>query len=504
MSEDFKVTLNERLLLETRYSPMQLGVGFVVAFVIGLLLVLNPVRYSVLVFGLMMGGIAFFRPKYGLWGMLASPAVVYFGKRLEFYVQLDPTSEFNNPVSLIPEFLIAVLMLAVLLRRSTRLRLRLHRGGLMWAVSALLILTALQIFNPSTSLKVGLFGFRTFGYYILTFFICTTLIQTERDVHYFVRITLLLTAAVAAYGIFQQVVGIPIWDRVWFLEFFYNQTTSWLAGYHFSWEELRKFSTMQHPPAAANLYLVAMLLGVPHLSRSRTNLWLIVLLALPVIGLALFFTYVRGSWVGILGGLITMAIIWKVPNSRRHGYGLVIFYYIVVLVSLVVLSRLVPEVVHYSPMDQLSPGVKQRVISLTDPMNSPEMQVRFTRWQRTLTLIRETPLGSGIGMTGGVAQRFGGFGVVDNLYLKMLLELGWISIIIFGVILYLSARIAWRLYRTVPESLIADFGLSTLGILTAVSLEGIVQPTLEMSISAIYFWSVLGILNSLDDAVRIK
>lgn len=506
-SRDVKMAAETKSGLGGHLSPssfVHLGIGFVIAFTIGSVVALNPVRYSMLAVGLTIGSIALIRPQYGFWGMLASPAFIYFGKRLEFYVLLDPSSEFNNPVSLIPEFLVGLLLLTVLTRKSLRSRFRLHREKLTCAVTALFILAALQVFNPASSLQVGFFGFRTFGYYILAFFISTVLIQTSQHLRTFIQFTLLLAAIVASYGVFQQIVAVPPWDQRWFLEFLSERTFSWLAGYRFSWEELRKFSTMQHPPAAANLYLFAILLGAPFLSRVGTKTWLIALLTLPIIALGLFFTYVRGGWVGTLGGLMAMAVLWKVPNPRRYTRVSVFLYAGIVLIALLALASVAPRVLSSSVVQQLSPGVEQRVKSLADPLKSPEIQVRFNYWHRALAQIQETPLGSGIGMTGGVAQRFEGFGVVDNLYLKMLLELGWISVILFSIMLFLSLRNAWRLYRMASQPLIAGFGLSVVSILVAIGLEGFVQPTLEMSIAAIYFWSVLGVLNSLSYATGIR
>lgn len=482
---------------------VQLTIVIVVSAALSAAVVLNPVRHSLLILGLLLACGAFLKPSYGLLAMLAAPTFIYLGKRLEFYLLLDPSSEYNNPVSLIPEVLLGILVVSVLVRAPLRRRLRDSRSTLMWSVVALVLLSTLQVFNPNSSLKVGLFGFRTFGFYIMAFFVSNALAQTEADVQRLIRFTVLLAAAVALYGIFQQFAFVPPWDQAWFLEFLSKRTFSWLAGYRFSWEELRKFSTMQHPPAAANLYLFAILLAAPSLFRIGTNLWLLNLVMLPSIGLGLFFTFVRGGWVGTLVGLVAMVSLAKVPRARRRRAS-ILLYTVAILVTLGVLFLWAPRLANSQFVQRFSPGVERRLSSLARPMESPEMQVRFNYWDEALGEARRSPVGLGIGTTGGVAQRIEGFGVVDNLYLKVLLELGWAGIVIFSVILSLSTYTAWQLYRRVPGRIVRDFGLSALCIVLAIAFEGIVQPTLEMSVAAIYFWSILGVVNSLSHATARK
>jgi O-antigen ligase len=128
-------------------------------------------------------------------------------------------------------------------------------------------------------------------------------------------------------------------------------------------------------------------------------------------------------------------------------------------------------------------------------MASPQLRSRFYIWQDALDLVIRHPLGIGVGATGGVGGRFQGYGVVDNLYLKLSVELGWLGVLLFGFVAWQAARRGWRVYTRCPGIFDKLIAISAMGFLTVILVDGIVAPSLEYDISTILFWFWLGVLD---------
>nr|HMN28146.1 hypothetical protein [Caldilineaceae bacterium] len=255
----------------------------------------NWVRHPYLLFGLLVCGIAIAHQRWGIRALLIVATTTYFAKRLEFYVYRDNASEFNNPVSLLPEIVLVVLFLSVMLEVWARSgRLSLARSALNLTIVAYFFWALLETANPRSSLVVGLYGFRASALYVLAAFIGQYIFEREQQIYRFMRFSIGLAVIVALYGLWQQISAVPEWDRQWFLNFFSTTQYSWMAGGVFSWEELRKFATLKSPTSAGYFYTI-------HIAFALTFfLWrrkIIDLLAIAILSAALFFTYVRGAWL---------------------------------------------------------------------------------------------------------------------------------------------------------------------------------------------------------------
>jgi hypothetical protein len=459
---------------------------------------LNSITTSALLVGATVCILALWRPQLGLWGLFIVLPFIYFLKRLEFFIYRDPSSEFNNPVSILPEIIIFVLLVSIGLRALTpSCKLKFFRSSLTWSILAFLGICLLQIVNPSSSPAIGLYGFRASGYYTLAFFLGQYLLRSQKDIYRFMILSLSLSVLVAAYGLWQQFVAVPPWDRAWVLEFIPEQPFSWLAGYEFSWEELRKFSLLKTSVSTALFYVFNILFCVTLYQWRRRLRFVLLTFALMI---ALIFTYVRGAWLALAAGLVIVFGLWLLRNttSKRKTAVVSVILVVVVLGGLFYLGLRLSTPL----MANLGNGLGRRLASLADPFSTPEIRVRLRMWGRAWDLVRLNPLGIGIGATGGVGERFAGFGVVDNLYLKLSVELGWIGLLLFGVVIWQAMRHAWRVYVWSENRFHRLIAVSVMGLICVVLVDGIVAPTLEYGIAAIYFWFWLGVLDRISGELR--
>jgi len=457
---------------------------------------LNAITTSALLVGTMVCILALWRPRLGLWGLFVILPFIYFLKRLEFFIYRDPSSEFNNPISILPEIIIFVLLLSIGLRSLTPYgKLRFFYSPLTRSVLAFLGICLIQIINPLSSLTIGLYGFRVFGYYVLAFFLGQYLLCSQKDIYRFMILSLSLSLLVAIYGLWQQFVGVPPWDRVWIVQFIPDPPYSWLAGYEFSWKELRKFSLLKTSVSASLFYALNMLFCfILYLWRRKFRL---ILLSLVLV-IALLFTYVRGVWLALGFSLIVVLSLWflRGTTSKRKNAVILIALAVIVLGGLLYLGLKLGA----SRMTAPESGLAKRLASLANPFSTPEIRARLYIWDQALDLVRRNPLGIGIGATGGVGERFAGFGVIDNLYFKLSVELGWAGLLLFGIVIWLAISQAWRVYSWSESGFHRLIAISVIGFICVVLVDGIVAPTLEYDIAAIYFWFWLGVLDRISSA----
>ena len=100
-----------------------------------------------------------------------------------------------------------------------------------------------------------------------------------------------------------------------------------------------------------------------------------------------------------------------------------------------------------------SPDLRARTRVFVHPLADKSIQLRLKTWKRALEQVRRHPLGTGIGSVGRASARDGDRAViVDNSYLLLLREQGWLGAPIFiaGVLLLLIALARASLDRARP------------------------------------------------------
>jgi O-antigen ligase len=100
-----------------------------------------------------------------------------------------------------------------------------------------------------------------------------------------------------------------------------------------------------------------------------------------------------------------------------------------------------------------SPDLRARARVFVHPLADKSIQMRLTTWRRALEQIRRHPLGTGIGSAGRASGDGGDRAViVDNSYLLLLREQGWLvaPIFIAGVLLLMAALARASLDRSRP------------------------------------------------------
>jgi hypothetical protein len=234
-------------------------------------------------------------------------------------------------------------------------------------------------------------------------------------------------------GLGQQAVGA---ERLNALGYEYDSTIRFAGGF------MRSFSTFVQPFGFGFFLMVVLLVGIPvaleDMARLRNRLFLGLL---PLFGLALLSTIVRGAWLGLLLGLVYLGF---------HRYRLLLLGLPLALLVLVAV-----------PSDAVGTA-----------LSSSSSVERAEGWQANVDRVIERPLGEGIGSTGSAALavvRLGGEAntyQTDNYFFKMMLEHGLFGLWLFVLVLVaLFSHQRWVARRSagVDGALCAGAAATTLG-----------------------------------------
>lgn len=301
----------------------------------------------------------------------------------------------------------------------------------------------------------------------------------ERERDSLVTIFMVVAFVTAVYGIAQQSIGqatLHSWGYP------YDETIRFTSGFR-----LRSFSTFNQPFPFAFYLMLTVLLALPQalsdLKRLRNRLFL---LSLPVLGVALVFTYVRAAWLGLGLGFLYLAF---------HRYKWLLLTIPLALVALLFL-----------PGGTFNKAAFQ----------SQTFHERTTLWSDKFKQIVANPFGSGIASTGAAAAKVNSSNSSsaakenatllqpDNSYLKTAFELGlpglWLQVL-FLVTLVLWTRVVERLCERAGRLFDARFTMAFTAQLLALMIAATVATYFEMIPMEPLFWLMVGVTASIGGEV---
>ena len=214
------------------------------------------------------------------------------------------------------------------------------------------------------------------------------------------------------------------------------------------------------------LFIVPQCLDAP---RRIRNQWF--LLSLPVVGIALGFTFVRGAWITVAIGGLYLAI-------RRYRAAFMFAPLVIVFVLML-------------------PGN-----FLESASTSSSLVDRQQGWAQNVGKATSKPLGHGIGATGGSGFKAAKVEGVDkttvvyepdNQYFKAFYEIG-----VFGlwtlVLLLISLVLAGREAERRTSGALQTFSLSFTAWLVGSIVSAVVSTWFEIFPNDLYLWLTFGIL----------
>lgn len=319
----------------------------------------------------------------------------------------------------------------------------------------------------SPIMNIAVSGYRAVVQYMVWFLLVTRLIEDDHDFHLFYGVLLGMAILVGLHGIYQYIVAAPI-------------PANWISSMEAP-VRTRVYSIIGSPNIMGSFLVMfaPMAAGVAYYSKT---LWIKIaaICATGMMCLSIIFTFSKGAW----GGLFVAVFVFAVFLDRR----------LIALMGVAGTAAIV-----------LIPSIMNRIMFMfTSAYHEASMRAgRMIRWQKGLELLHENNpwIGFGLGRFGGAVamqnQTLASQGLeyfyLDNYYLKTLVEMGYIGL--FFYILLLAGLILWCL-RAIGRSrydkedrsrVLAVAMFSGLcGVLTHCFFENI----FEVPYMTAYFWSL--------------
>ena len=316
--------------------------------------------------------------------------------------------------------------------------------------------------------SIALDGYRAVVQYLFWFFLVTRLIEDDRDFALFYGALVAMAVVIALHGIYQYIVAAPI-------------PASWVSQTE-EGVRTRVYSITGSPNIMGSLLVLfaPLVAGIAYYSKKP---W-VKALAIGTTGmmcLSIIFTFSKGAW----GGLAVAVLVFAVFLDRR----------LIALMGVAGAGALLAI-----------PSIASRITYLftADYMEASQRAGRMVRWETGLDLLQESNplLGFGLGRFGGAvamqnkiieeSDTFSYF-YMDNYYLKTLVEMGYLGLIFF--IILLIGMILWSL-RAIGRTkfnetdrtrvLVVSMFAGMCGVLTHCYFENIFEVPYMMA----YFWSL--------------
>jgi hypothetical protein len=266
-------------------------------------------------------------------------------------------------------------------------------------IAALLVVSLVQVANPDGGgLLVGAGGLLFVAVPLLWFFIGRELVDRDLAVSLMLIVTV-LAVCIGAYGLYQTEVGFPSWDRDWLDGVVVQSTLSGGYGALRVGDSIRSFGTLASPSE----YLMLLGLGVVICVAFAPRLGYLPLLALPILGAALFLGSGRGAL--LLAALAVMTMVCLRLLRGRAALLAVLGAVAITIGALVVLGPLLSR----AGSTSTNPLVSHQAKALGNPLREGDSTL-LTHFRAFRTGIEEGivhPLGHGTGSTNAAADRLG-------------------------------------------------------------------------------------------------
>jgi len=336
------------------------------------------------------------------------------------------------------------------------------RNPLNIPVAAFLVAAAIGVIM-GVDFRHSLKGYMTLGW-ISIFFLFVNNVKDETQFKKLIRILILITTIAGAYAIFQHFARIDIFGNVKYVEKSFS----------------RSIGFFNSPQTFGNYILLVLpvVFGLSFYSNNRKEKRWLQLSGLIIL-IAIIYSYTRGVWLGLIGGMIFMAIL----RSKK--------LLLVVMTGIIVGSMFIV----FLP----SSRVTQRVVRTFKSGRPVGDRIYF--WKGSLKIIRDYPI-TGLGWEGfrlvypkyKPAKGRQLVAHAHNNFIDMAVDSGLLGLGIFLWLLVTIYKVVFRIFKETDDGYFKGISWGFLGSLTAFLIAGLSQYNFGDSEVVMLFYFLLGMV----------
>lgn len=362
-------------------------------------------------------------------------------------------------------------------------------------------ISALAIFNPHTSLLLGLAGFeRNVFPTMFLFFVGREVIRDQKDYKVFIRVITLTAIVTLLYGLKHALTGIWEFETTFLNDYFDHVGHDGWLTVGINGVEFRNFSTFFGYMEFTFTLALWGVLALSHDFSADNKFWRILKWTLGILTAALLgLSLERTPMLMIMTGLLVCWYLRSEPRAKVR---------IALVASSMVILVAVSLVAFQQELEETGVAKLQRIAEMGDPSSASSIDDRVERmWKPTMRIIMANPMGVGLGHGSETLARekssSSSFAVQPhNELLQKALETGWLGAGLFLALLVSLFVALKRSAGLTDNKIVRNSAAAGAGLLIAFVLCG--QINLPFSgAQGCFFWFSMGALLTVTDSERI-
>lgn len=339
----------------------------------------------------------------------------------------------------------------------------------------------IQVLNPEAGSRLAwVFTVRTVAIQLLLYFIACYAFKTKGTIVFTLKALIFWAFAAALYAFKQEFIGFSAGEMAWLTA---DPKRFELI---FQWDRLRVFSFCSDPTTfgilMALMAVACLILATGPFSFFK-RMMLIFAAICMVFGMA--FAGSRTPFV-----LVPVGILFYTLMTFRRNTLIAAGVFILLGTGMM--------------MKSTSSAVVWRIQSAFQPKADASVQVRLDNQKKIQPYIQSHPIGAGLGSTGAWGARFTPDSWLakfahDSLYVRLAVETGYIGLIIYLILLFVSLKTGIYYYYRCIDPEIKIYYLAVLTVVFLLVLASYPQEAITLLPNSVIFYVCLAMLVKLKD-----
>jgi putative inorganic carbon (HCO3(-)) transporter len=395
----------------------------------------------------------------------------------------------NFPMGTVMDGIQALLLLGFIIDQKVKPDWSVFKGPVSVMILIWISYNIFEVANPNAESQLAwIYTIRTVAIVMLMYFVFLYQIKTIETVRNLIKILIGLSALAAVYAYKQEYIGFSAAEEAWL------HSEPIIADLLFIGGRWRKFSIFSDPVTFSYNMVVSAVFCVGLLTFIKTFFRKTVLVILIILFLtAMLFSGTRGAYV-LPPAAMALFLVLKFSRSVLIGTIIAGVFFL----FLIVVPTSNPNIVRFQ--------------TAFKPSEDDSFKVRKINQERIRPYIWSHPIGGGLGATGTWGRRFAPNSYLANFppdsgYVRVAVELGWVGLLIFCLLMFLILREGINNYFIIRNPELKAYCLSATMIVFVYNVGNYPQEALVQFPSSIYFYvaaAMIGITKRIDDAEKAK
>lgn len=383
----------------------------------------------------------------------------------------------NFPMGTLVDGLEVLLLFGLLLKIKEGKDWKVFRGPISVVILMWIGYNIVEVINPVAESRLAwLYTVRSVAMLMLVYFIFMYHIRSVSFIRLVLKVWLVLSVVGALYGLKQEFIGFSASEEAWL-----NSDPD-IASLLFIDGHWRIFSIYSDPVAFSYNMIVSSILCISLITGPGNLKKKLVLTSLAALFLfSMLYSGTRSAYVLLPAALFMLSIL---KFNKR------VMAFMVVAVALFAVLIMVPT----------SNPQLYRFQTAFKPSEDASFNVRKENQKRIQPYILSHPMGGGLGATGVWGQRFAPYSFLANFppdsgYVRVAVEMGWIGLLLFCVLMFTILYTGIRNYYRIKDPELKTYCLAMVLIVFALNIGNYPQEALVQFPSNVYFYLVVALIN---------